>query len=50
MKKLYVGNLPFKATEQDLIDWFTQAGVTGPPSRWFETKQPDSFGVLVSSK
>ena len=30
MKKLYVGNLPFKATEQDLIDWFTQAGVSGP--------------------
>jgi RNA recognition motif-containing protein len=30
VKKLYVGNLPFKATEQDLIDWFTQAGVNGP--------------------
>jgi RNA recognition motif-containing protein len=30
VKKLYVGNLPFQATEQDLISWFTQAGVTGP--------------------
>jgi RNA recognition motif-containing protein len=30
VKKLYVGNLPFKATEQDLADWFTQAGVSGP--------------------
>jgi RNA recognition motif-containing protein len=30
VKKLYVGNLPFKATEQDLVDWFTQAGVTAP--------------------
>ena len=30
MKKLYVGNLPFQATEQDLVDWFAQAGVSGP--------------------
>jgi cold-inducible RNA-binding protein len=30
VKKLYVGNLPFKATEQDLTDWFAQAGVSGP--------------------
>ena len=30
MKKLYVGNLPFQATEQDVSDWFTQAGVSGP--------------------
>ena len=29
MKKLYVGNLPFQATEQDLSAWFTQAGVSG---------------------
>ena len=29
MKKLYVGNLPFQATEQDLSNWFTQAGVSG---------------------
>ena len=28
MKKLYVGNLPFQATEEDVGNWFTQAGVT----------------------
>lgn len=26
--RLYVGNLPFKASETDLQDWFTQSGVT----------------------
>ena len=26
MKKLYVGNLPFQATEQELSTWFQQAG------------------------
>ena len=29
MKKLYVGNLPFQATEHDISNWFTQAGATG---------------------
>ncbi len=28
MKKLYVGNVPFQATEEDLGSWFSQAGVT----------------------
>lgn len=28
MKKLYVGNLPFQATEQELQDWFAQASIT----------------------
>ena len=28
MKKLYVGNLPFKANEQDLNDWIAQGGVS----------------------
>lgn len=28
MKKLYVGNLPFQATEDELGTWFSQAGVT----------------------
>ena len=27
MKKLYVGNLPYQATESELQEWFTQAGV-----------------------
>ncbi len=26
MKKLYVGNIPFKAREQDLRNWFTEYG------------------------
>ena len=28
MKNLYVGNLPFQATEDDLRDWFANAGIT----------------------
>lgn len=28
MKKLYVGNLPFSATEDQLNEWFSQVGVT----------------------
>ena len=28
MKKLYVGNLPFSATEDQLHEWFSQVGVT----------------------
>jgi cold-inducible RNA-binding protein len=29
LKKLYVGNLPFQATEEDISNWFKQAGATG---------------------
>ncbi len=35
MKKLYVGNLPFKATEEDVTALFAEAGV-----------QPDSLTLL----
>jgi RNA recognition motif-containing protein len=28
VKKLYIGNLPFSATEDQLNEWFTQVGVT----------------------
>ncbi len=28
MKKLYVGNLPFNASEEQLQEWFAQVGVT----------------------
>lgn len=28
MKKLYVGNLPFSATEEQMQEWFAQVGVT----------------------
>ncbi len=26
--RLYIGNLPYKATEADLESWFSQAGIT----------------------
>lgn len=28
MKKLYIGNVPYQATEGELQNWFEQAGVT----------------------
>lgn len=28
MKKLYIGNIPYTCTDQDLADWFAQAGHT----------------------
>jgi cold-inducible RNA-binding protein len=28
VKKLYIGNLPFSATEEQLNEWFAQVGVT----------------------
>src|SRR5579859_1525713 len=28
VKKLYIGNLPFSATEEQLQEWFSQIGVT----------------------
>ena len=28
MKKLYIGNLPYQATEADLQNWFVQAGIS----------------------
>ena len=28
MKRLYIGNLPYRATEADLTTWFQQQGVT----------------------
>jgi RNA recognition motif-containing protein len=28
MKKLYVGNLPYQATEAELQNWFSQAGIS----------------------
>ncbi|HET8926045.1 MAG TPA: RNA-binding protein [Candidatus Acidoferrum sp.] len=28
MKKLYIGNLPFSATEDQLNEWFSQIGIT----------------------
>lgn len=28
MKKLYIGNIPYTSTDQDLAEWFTQGGYT----------------------
>jgi cold-inducible RNA-binding protein len=28
VKKLYIGNLPYQATEADLQNWFSQAGIS----------------------
>ncbi len=49
MKKLYVGNLPFQATEEELGNWFTQAGVTSANVTLVRdrfTGQPRGFGFV----
>jgi RNA recognition motif-containing protein len=49
VKKLYVGNLPFQATEQDLGNWFTQAGVSAPNVTLVRDQmsgQPRGFGFV----
>jgi hypothetical protein len=49
VKKLYIGNLPFQATEEEIGEWFTQTGVT-PSSvmliRDRFTGQPRGFGFV----
>jgi cold-inducible RNA-binding protein len=49
VKKLYVGNLPFQASEEEIGEWFAQTGVT--PSnvtliRDRFTGQPRGFGFV----
>ncbi len=49
MKKLYVGNLPFQATEEDVGNWFTQAGVTPANVTLVRDRfsgQPRGFGFV----
>jgi RNA recognition motif-containing protein len=49
MKKLYVGNLPFQASEQDVADWFAQAGVSGSTVTLVKDQmsgQPRGFGFV----
>ena len=49
MKKLYVGNLPFQATEQDISNWFNQAGATEATVSLVkdrDTGQPRGFGFV----
>ena len=49
MKKLYVGNLPFQATEEDIGTWFGQAGVTPANITLVRDRfsgQPRGFGFV----
>ena len=49
MKKLYVGNLPFQATEEDLTNWFTQVGVSPANVTLVRDRfsgQPRGFGFV----
>ena len=49
MKKLYVGNLPFQATEEDVGTWFTQAGVSPANITLVRDRfsgQPRGFGFV----
>jgi len=52
LKKLYVGNLPFQATEEELGNWFKQAGVTSANVTLVRdrfTGQPRGFGFVEVS-
>jgi cold-inducible RNA-binding protein len=49
VKKLYVGNLPFQASEEDVSNWFGQAGVTPAQVTLVRdrfTGQPRGFGFV----
>jgi RNA recognition motif-containing protein len=49
VKKLYVGNLPFQATEEDVGNWFGQAGVTPANVTLVRDRfsgQPRGFGFV----
>lgn len=49
MKKLYVGNLPFQATEEEISNWVKQAGATVATVSLVtdrDTGQPRGFGFV----
>jgi len=49
VKKLYVGNLPFQVSEDDISGWFTQAGVTPSNVTLIRDRfsgQPRGFGFV----
>jgi cold-inducible RNA-binding protein len=49
LKKLYVGNLPFQATEEDIFNWFKQAGATEASVSLVKDRdsgQPRGFGFV----
>lgn len=53
MKKLYVGNLPFQANEDQLREWFQQAGFTIGTITLIRdrmTGQPRGFGFVEMSR
>jgi RNA recognition motif-containing protein len=50
--KLYVGNLPFRATEEDIQSWFSQAGInvdTVSIIRDRFSSEPRGFGFIEVS-
>ena len=52
MKKLYVGNIPHQASEEDLREWFVQAGVTADSVTLIRDRfsgQPRGFGFVEVS-
>ena len=49
MKKLYVGNVPFQATDEELTSWFSAAGVKTSNVNLVRdraTGQPRGFGFV----
>jgi RNA recognition motif-containing protein len=49
VKKLYVGNLPFQANEEQLTEWFSQAGVHADTVTLVRDRfsgQPRGFGFV----
>ncbi len=49
MKKLYVGNLPFQASEEDVGNWFAQVGITPANITLVRDRfsgQPRGFGFV----
>ncbi len=49
MKKLFVGNLPYQASETDLQDWLTQSGVAVDTINLIRDRnsgEPRGFGFI----
>lgn len=49
MRKLFVGNLPFQATEAELEEWFARAGITVEAIAIIHDRfsgQPRGFGFI----
>lgn len=49
MKKLFVGNLPYQASESDLQDWLTKSGVSADTISLIRDRtsgEPRGFGFI----